>query len=86
MLKVQFLSKKYTFYICTIQPKLICRKFLIFGRKMDFSQSVNQIKYFLLIFQFLHKALKSKVPSNLSLAVVAILSAVRFGVLTLPLV
>ena len=51
------------------------------------SVNQNEIKYFLLlIFQFLHKALKSKVPSNLSLAVVAILSAVRFGVLTLPLV
>ena len=60
-----------------------------FWTKYEFLiQSVNQseIKYFLLIFQFLHKALKSKVPSNLSLAVVAILSAVRFGVLTLPLV
>ena len=77
MLKVQFLSKKYILSV----------------ENMDFwtkqgllMHSENEIKYFLLIFQFPHKALKSKVPSNLSLAVVAILSAVRFGVLTLPLV
>ena len=38
-----------------------------------------------LIFQFLHKVLRFKVPFSLSLAVAAISSAVRFGALTPPL-